>query len=43
MLRDDKKFGSECSVLTATKAGAMLYERAGFEHLGRLLMFTPRR
>jgi GNAT superfamily N-acetyltransferase len=43
MLREDKKFGARRSVLTATKAGAMLYERVGFEHLGRLLMFTPRR
>jgi GNAT superfamily N-acetyltransferase len=43
MLRDDKKFGAKTSVLTATKAGALLYERVGFEHLGRLLMFTPKR
>lgn len=43
MLRDDLKYGSRQSVLTATHAGAYLYERVGFELLGKLLLFTPKR
>lgn len=43
MLRDDKARGSKCSVLTASHTGALLYPRVGYERIGTLLMFVPRR
>jgi predicted N-acetyltransferase YhbS len=43
MLRDDKARGSQCSVLTASHAGALLYPRVGYERIGTLLMFAPKR
>ena len=43
MLRDDRARGSRCSVLTASHTGALLYPRAGYERIGTLLMFAPRR
>ena len=43
MLRDDRSRGSKCSVLTASHAGALLYPRVGYERIGTLLMFVPRR
>lgn len=43
MLRDDRARGSRCSVLTASYTGALLYPRAGYERIGTLLMFAPRR
>lgn len=43
MLRDDRKHGSKCSVLTATHAGGLLYPRVGYRRIGTLLMFAPSR
>ncbi|HZL85525.1 MAG TPA: GNAT family N-acetyltransferase [Candidatus Krumholzibacteria bacterium] len=43
MLRDDRARGSKCSVLTASHTGARLYPRVGYERIGTLLMFVPRR
>jgi GNAT superfamily N-acetyltransferase len=43
MLRDDRTRGSKCSVLTASHTGALLYRRLGYERIGTLLMFAPRR
>ena len=43
MLRDDRALGSRCSVLTASHTGALLYPRAGYERIGTLFMFAPRR
>ena len=43
MLRDDRARGSKCSVLTASHTGALLYPRVGYERIGTLFMFVPRR
>jgi GNAT superfamily N-acetyltransferase len=43
MLRDDRARGSKCSVLTASHAGALLYPRVGYERIGTLFMFVPRK
>ena len=43
MLRDDRALGSECSVLTASHTGALLYPRVGYERIGTLFMFAPRK
>lgn len=43
MLRDDRARGSKCSVLTASHTGALLYPRLGYERIGTLLMFVPKR
>ena len=43
MLRDDRARGSKCSVLTASHTGALLYPHVGYERIGTLLMFAPRR
>ncbi len=43
MLRDDRARGSKTSVLTASHTGALLYPRAGYERIGTLFMFAPRR
>jgi len=43
MLRDDRARGAKCSVLTASHTGALLYPRAGYERIGTLFMFAPRR
>ena len=43
MLRDDRTLGSQCSVLTASHTGALLYPRLGYERIGTLFMFAPRR
>jgi len=43
MLRDDRARGSKSSVLTASHAGALLYPRVGYERIGTLLMFVPRK
>ncbi|WP_026870997.1 GNAT family N-acetyltransferase [Inquilinus limosus] len=43
MLRDDRDRGSACSVLTASHAGALLYPRVGYERIGTLFVFAPRR
>jgi GNAT superfamily N-acetyltransferase len=43
MLRDDRARGSKCSVLTASRTGALLYPHVGYERIGMLYMFAPRR
>jgi predicted acetyltransferase len=43
VLRDDRARGSLCSVLTASHTGALLYSRVGYERIGTLFMFAPRR
>jgi GNAT superfamily N-acetyltransferase len=43
MLQDDRARGSKCSVLTASHTGALLYPRAGYERIGTLFMFAPRK
>jgi predicted acetyltransferase len=43
MLRDDRTRGSKSSVLTASHTGALLYPRVGYERIGTLYMFAPRR
>lgn len=43
MLSDDRAHGSRCSVLTATHAGALLYPRMGYQQIGTLLIFAPKK
>jgi GNAT superfamily N-acetyltransferase len=43
MLRDDRTRGSKCSVLTASRTGALLYPHVGYDRIGTLYMFAPRR
>lgn len=43
MLRDDRRLKFRQSVLLASHAGALLYPRLGYEQIGMLLMFAPRR
>jgi len=43
MLRDDRARGSRCSVLAATQAGALLYPGMGYEQIGTLLIFGPKK
>jgi len=43
MLRDDRARGSKCSVLTASHTGALLYPRVGYERIGTLFLFVPRK
>jgi GNAT superfamily N-acetyltransferase len=43
MLRDDRARGATCSVLTASHTGALLYPHVGYERIGTLFMFAPRR
>ena len=43
MLRDDRACGSKCSVLTASHTGALLYPCVGYERIGTLFMFAPKR
>lgn len=43
MLRDDRTRGASQSVLLSSHAGALLYPRLGYEHIGGLLMFALRK
>jgi GNAT superfamily N-acetyltransferase len=43
MLRDDRAAGATASFLLASHAGALLYPRVGYEQIGELLLFTPKR
>ena len=43
MLRDDRSHGSALSVLSASHTGALLYPLLGYETIGELLVFTPRK
>lgn len=40
LLRDDRRFGSRLSVLTASRAGSLLYPTIGYDTVGTLLFFT---
>lgn len=43
MLRDDRSHGSQLAVLTATHTGALLYSAVGYEQIGMLLFYTPKK
>jgi GNAT superfamily N-acetyltransferase len=43
MLRDDRAYGAMRSVLLASHAGAMLYPHVGYELIGELLLYTPKK
>lgn len=43
MLRDDRAHGSELAVLTASHAGAKLYPLVGYNQIGMLMLYTPRK
>ena len=43
MLRDDRSHGSQLAVLAASHTGAMLYPLVGYEQIGTLYSYTPRR
>jgi GNAT superfamily N-acetyltransferase len=43
MLRDDRAHGATASVLLSSHTGALLYPVVGYEQIGELLLFTPKR
>jgi GNAT superfamily N-acetyltransferase len=43
MLRDDRASGSRQSVLLSSQSGALIYPRVGYEQIGQLLIFAPRK
>jgi GNAT superfamily N-acetyltransferase len=43
MLRDDRARGATKSVLLSSHTGALLYPRVGYEQIGQLLIFAPRK
>jgi GNAT superfamily N-acetyltransferase len=43
MLRDDRKLGFKKSVLLSSHTGALVYPRVGFEQIGVLMIFAPRK
>jgi GNAT superfamily N-acetyltransferase len=43
MLRDDRRSGARASVLLASHVGARLYEAVGYQQIGTLLLFMPKR
>jgi predicted N-acetyltransferase YhbS len=43
MLRDDRAAGATQSVLLASHAGALLYPKVGYEQIGMLLIFAPKK
>ncbi len=43
MLRDDRSHGSQLAVLAASHTGALLYPLVGYEQIGTLFLYTPRR
>lgn len=43
MLRDDRRLGAESSVLLASHAGAKLYPKLGYQPIGTLLIYAPRK
>ncbi len=43
MLSDDRAGGAQASVLLAGHTGAMLYPVVGYEQIGTLLVFTPKK
>jgi len=43
MLRDDRRGGAKQSVLLSSHTGALVYPRVGYEQIGLLYIFAPRR
>jgi GNAT superfamily N-acetyltransferase len=43
MLRDDRARGATKSVLLASHAGALIYPRVGYEQIGLLMIFAPKK
>jgi len=43
MLRDDRKHGAQRSVLLSSHTGALVYPLVGYEQIGGLLIFAPRK
>jgi GNAT superfamily N-acetyltransferase len=43
LLEDDRDFGAAANVLLASHAGAKLYPTVGYEQIGELMMYMPRR
>lgn len=43
MLRDDRARGVENSVLLSSHTGALLYPQIGYEQIGTLLLFAPKK
>lgn len=43
MLRDDRAHGAKVSALLASHTGAMLYPVVGYEQIGELLLFVPKK
>jgi GNAT superfamily N-acetyltransferase len=43
MLRDDRARGAKKSILLSSHTGALIYPRVGYEQIGLLLVFAPRR
>ncbi len=43
MLRDDRKYGVKSSVLLASHTGAKLYPTIGYQTIGMLMVYTPKR
>ncbi len=43
MLREDRSHGSRLAVLAASHTGALLYPLVGYEQIGTLYSYTPRR
>jgi predicted N-acetyltransferase YhbS len=43
MLRDDRARGARKSVLLSSHTGALVYPRVGYEQIGNLMIFAPRK
>ena len=43
MLRDDRAAGAKKSVLLSSHTGALFYPKAGYEQIGMLYIFVPRK
>jgi GNAT superfamily N-acetyltransferase len=43
MLRHDRRLGAQRSVLLSSHTGALVYPRVGYEQVGGLLIFAPRK
>jgi predicted acetyltransferase len=43
MLHDDRAGGAQTAVLLASHTGAKLYPVVGYEQIGTLLLFTPKK
>jgi hypothetical protein len=43
MLKDDRRRGFKQSVLLSSHTGALVYPRVGYEQIGLLYIFAPKR